>query len=51
MATKKTKEVAVEEVKPKATKTKKVKIKEPVVEVKKSWLEEAREKANAKYNK
>jgi hypothetical protein len=50
MATKKTKEV-VEEVKPKAAKTKKVKVVEPVVEVKKSWLEEARERANAKYNK
>lgn len=46
MATKKKKEV-VEEVKPKTTKAKKVK----VVEVKKSWLEEARERANAKYNK
>lgn len=50
MATKKTKEV-VEEVKPKTTKAKKVKVEEPVVEVKKSWLEEARERANAKYNK
>lgn len=50
MATKKTKEV-VEEVKPKTTKAKKVKVEKPVVEVKKSWLEEARERANAKYNK
>lgn len=47
MATKKTKEV----VEPKATKAKKVKVEEPVVEVKKSWLEEARERANTKYNK
>lgn len=50
MATKKTKEV-VEEVKPKSTKTKKVKVEEPVAEIKKSWLEEARERVNAKYNK
>ena len=50
MATKKTKEV-VEEVKPKTTRVKKVKVEEPVVEVKKSWLEEAREKAEAKYKK
>ena len=49
MTTKKIKEV-VEEVKPKTTKVKKVKVEEPVVEVKKSWLEEARERANAKYN-
>jgi len=47
MATKKTKEA----VEPKTTKAKKVKVEEPVVEVKKSWLEEARERANAKYNK
>jgi hypothetical protein len=47
MATKKTKEV----VEPKTTKAKKAKVEEPVVEVKKSWLEEARERANAKYNK
>lgn len=47
MATKKIKEV----VEPKATKTKKVKVEKAVVEVKKSWLEEARERANAKYNK
>jgi hypothetical protein len=46
MATKKTKEV-VEEVKPKTTKAKKVKVEEAP----KSWLEEARERANAKYNK
>jgi hypothetical protein len=50
MATKKTKEV-VEEVKPKTAKVKKVKIKEPKVEAPKSWLEIAREKATAKYNK
>jgi hypothetical protein len=40
-----------EVVEPKTTKAKKVKVEEPVVEVKKSWLEEARERANAKYNK
>lgn len=51
MATKKKKEVAVEEVKPKTVKAKKVKVEKPIVEVKKSWLEEARERANAKYNK
>jgi len=50
MATKKTKDV-VEEVKPKVTKAKKVKVEEPVVEVKKSWLELAREQAHIKYNK
>ena len=49
MATKKT-EAIVKEVKPKTKKIKKVKVEEPVVEVKKSWLEEARERANAKYN-
>ena len=50
MATKKTEEV-VKELKPKTAKIKKVKVEEPVVEIKKSWLEEARERANDKYNK
>lgn len=50
MASKKTKEV-LEEVKPKTAKVKKVNVEKPTVEVKKSWLEEARERANAKYNK
>jgi len=46
MATKKTEKV-VKEVKPKTVKVKKVKVEEAP----KSWLEEARERANAKYNK
>jgi hypothetical protein len=50
MATKAKTEI-VEEVKPKTKKAKKVKIEEPKVEAPKSWLEIAREKANAKYNK